>query len=92
MSKTYTYYKPESARSKNLDFVYNLESEETHPYKLMQWMRHRNPSNSYRRVWRRRHRAKANQMLRSDRARFNKFEDLQVPNKIWETSSIYDWY
>jgi hypothetical protein len=47
-----------------------------------------NPPNSFRRMWRRLHRARTKRAM----IRTNRGEDLQVPTKLSHTTSIYDWY
>ena len=57
-------------------------------HRVMHVLGDMNPSSSYRKMWRRLHRCRANRALRSGW----KTDDLQVPVKLRETTSIFDWY
>lgn len=59
---------------------------------LVRWTTRYNPSSSFRKMWRRQHRARANNIVKLAWLREELREDLQVPNKLSETTDIYDWY
>lgn len=88
MSRTIKYYPSRSRQALQYWLTEFGEDESLPPHKAMRLNSLSTPANSFRRMWRRSNRAICNRAL----SLCVNFDDLQVPDRAWQTTSLYDWY